>query len=190
MVPLNHGLHRPEDDGAVPPCCSLLVGVPTNSVNSGSLAETWFLLNAMGIMMGLGRRWHDHGLDARRRRSASAYGARPLEEADEWGLPSEVVLEPGEDPVPPRCVVNLDSVESVSVGLLVERLGRLSVTSNRRASPPGATQRSRSTPSLMGVRRIRIEQQFELPAGSEPNVGVLVMPGCGCQPDRDPRTGV
>ncbi len=41
-------------------------------------------------------------------------------------LPSEVVLEPGEDPVPKRCVVNLDSVESVSVGLLVERLGRLS----------------------------------------------------------------
>ena len=42
------------------------------------------------------------------------------------GLPSEVVLEPGDDPVPQRCVVNLDSVESVSVGLLVERLGRLS----------------------------------------------------------------
>jgi mRNA interferase MazF len=42
------------------------------------------------------------------------------------GLPSEVVLEPGDDPVPKRCVVNLDSVESVSVGLLVERLGRLS----------------------------------------------------------------
>ena len=42
------------------------------------------------------------------------------------GLPSEVELEPGEDPVPWRCVVNLDSVESVSVGLLAERLGRLS----------------------------------------------------------------
>lgn len=42
------------------------------------------------------------------------------------GLPSEVVLEPGEDPVERRCAVNLDSVESVSVGLLVERLGRLS----------------------------------------------------------------
>lgn len=41
-------------------------------------------------------------------------------------LPSEVVLEPGEDPVPKRSAVNLDSVESVSVGLLVERLGRLS----------------------------------------------------------------
>ena len=40
-------------------------------------------------------------------------------------LPSEVLLEPGDDPVPLRCVVNLDSVESVSVGVLVERLGRL-----------------------------------------------------------------
>ena len=40
-------------------------------------------------------------------------------------LPSEVVLEPGEDPIPRRCAVNLDSVESVSLGVLVERLGRL-----------------------------------------------------------------
>jgi mRNA interferase MazF len=42
------------------------------------------------------------------------------------GLPSEVPLEPGEDPVPAASVVNLDSVESVSVGTLVERLGRVS----------------------------------------------------------------
>ena len=41
------------------------------------------------------------------------------------GLPSEVVLEPGDDPIPRRSAVNLDSVESVSVGVLVERLGRL-----------------------------------------------------------------
>jgi mRNA interferase MazF len=41
-------------------------------------------------------------------------------------IPSEVRLEPGEDPVPQTSVVNLDSVESVSVGTLVERLGRLS----------------------------------------------------------------
>lgn len=41
-------------------------------------------------------------------------------------LASEVVLEPGEDPVPRRCSVNLDSVESVSVAVLVDRLGRLS----------------------------------------------------------------
>jgi mRNA interferase MazF len=42
------------------------------------------------------------------------------------GLPSEVVLGPEEDPVPKRSAVNLDSVESVSVGVLVDRLGRLS----------------------------------------------------------------
>jgi mRNA interferase MazF len=41
-------------------------------------------------------------------------------------LASEVLLEPGEDPVPRTCVANLDSVESVSVTVLVERLGRLS----------------------------------------------------------------
>ncbi len=41
-------------------------------------------------------------------------------------IPSEVLLEPGEDPIPATSAVNLDSVESVSVGALVERLGRLS----------------------------------------------------------------
>ncbi len=43
-------------------------------------------------------------------------------------LVSEVVLEPGEDPVPLRCAVNLDSVESVSVAVLVQRIGRLPFT--------------------------------------------------------------
>jgi mRNA interferase MazF len=42
------------------------------------------------------------------------------------GIRSEVVLEPGEDPIPLTSAVNLDSVESVSIGVLVERLGRLS----------------------------------------------------------------
>jgi len=46
-------------------------------------------------------------------------------------LPSEVMLEPREDPVPRRCAVNLDSVESVSLGVLVERLGRLADTRMR-----------------------------------------------------------
>jgi mRNA interferase MazF len=41
------------------------------------------------------------------------------------GLISEVLLEPGDDPVPRDCVVNLDSVESVSLAVLVSRLGRL-----------------------------------------------------------------
>lgn len=40
-------------------------------------------------------------------------------------LASEVVLEPGEDPIPLRSAVNLDSVESVSLAVLVQRLGRL-----------------------------------------------------------------
>jgi len=42
------------------------------------------------------------------------------------GLPTEVVLEPREDPVPEVSAVSLDSVEAVSIGSLVERLGRLS----------------------------------------------------------------
>jgi mRNA interferase MazF len=42
------------------------------------------------------------------------------------GIPSEVRLEPANDPIPRTSVVNLDSVESVSVGTLVQRLGRLS----------------------------------------------------------------
>lgn len=41
------------------------------------------------------------------------------------GLASEVVLEPGDDPIPLRSAVNLDSVESVSVAVLMSRLGRL-----------------------------------------------------------------
>ncbi len=42
------------------------------------------------------------------------------------GLVSEVVLEPGDDPVPRRSAVNLDSIESVSLTVLVDRIGRLS----------------------------------------------------------------
>ena len=42
------------------------------------------------------------------------------------GIPSEVVLEPGEDPVSAITAVSLDSVEYAPVALLVQRLGRLS----------------------------------------------------------------
>ena len=42
------------------------------------------------------------------------------------GLASEVVLEPDSDPIPKRSAVNLDSVESVSIANLTERLGHLS----------------------------------------------------------------
>ena len=41
------------------------------------------------------------------------------------GLASEVLLDPESDPIPRRSVVNLDSVESVSVAVLVTRIGRL-----------------------------------------------------------------
>jgi mRNA interferase MazF len=41
-------------------------------------------------------------------------------------LASEVLLEPGDDPVPLRSVVNLDWVENVSIATLTDRLGRLS----------------------------------------------------------------
>lgn len=41
------------------------------------------------------------------------------------GLASEVVLDPGQDPVPLRSAVNLDSLESVSTVILVERLGKV-----------------------------------------------------------------
>jgi mRNA interferase MazF len=47
------------------------------------------------------------------------------------GLPSEVVLEPGSDPVPLRSAVNLDSIESVSIASLVRRLGRVADTRMR-----------------------------------------------------------
>jgi hypothetical protein len=56
---------------------------------------------------------------------AARYDAHPLDGADEWG-DLEVVLEPGDDPIPRPIAVNLDSVESVSLGFLVERMGVLS----------------------------------------------------------------
>lgn len=47
------------------------------------------------------------------------------------GLVSEVLLEPGDDPIPLRSAVNLDSVESVSITVLVDRLGRLAAARMR-----------------------------------------------------------
>lgn len=41
-------------------------------------------------------------------------------------IPTEVTLEPTEDPIPRISAVNLDSVEGVSIATLVERVGRLS----------------------------------------------------------------
>ena len=42
------------------------------------------------------------------------------------GIPTEVLLEPADDPIPRASAVNLDSIESAPVGTLVMRLGRLS----------------------------------------------------------------
>lgn len=47
------------------------------------------------------------------------------------GLASEVLLEPGDDPVSRRSVVNLDSIESVALAVLANRLGRLADTRMR-----------------------------------------------------------
>jgi mRNA interferase MazF len=41
------------------------------------------------------------------------------------GLPTEVELHPTRDPVPRPCVASLDSVENISVALLVDRIGRV-----------------------------------------------------------------
>ena len=45
---------------------------------------------------------------------------------NERGLQTEVVLDPTDDPVRQRCVLQLDSTQSLSLGLFVERMGRLS----------------------------------------------------------------
>ncbi len=42
------------------------------------------------------------------------------------GLATEVALEPPDDPVRQPCVLQLDSTQSLVVGLLVQRMGRLS----------------------------------------------------------------
>ena len=47
------------------------------------------------------------------------------------GLATEVLLEPGEDPVTKVCCVQLDGVTSASVGELTGRLGTLSAERNR-----------------------------------------------------------
>ena len=42
------------------------------------------------------------------------------------GLRSEVLLDPDHDPVPQQTAVNLDSIESIEITDLVQRMGRLS----------------------------------------------------------------
>ena len=57
----------------------------------------------------------------RLRRALVAYAS-----TNERRLRTEVVLEPGDDPVRRRCVLQLDAAQAVSIGLLTERIGRLS----------------------------------------------------------------
>ena len=57
----------------------------------------------------------------RLRRTLVAYAS-----TNERGLASEVVLDPEEDPVVRRCVVQLDVVQTVYISLLTDRMGRLS----------------------------------------------------------------
>lgn len=47
------------------------------------------------------------------------------------GLPSEVALDPADDPIPRPSAVNLDSIESISIATLTDRIGRLSDTRMR-----------------------------------------------------------
>jgi mRNA-degrading endonuclease toxin of MazEF toxin-antitoxin module len=51
----------------------------------------------------------------------------PAVDTNRRGLTTEVALEPGDDPVPQQCVVALDSVEVVPVGVLDQRLGVLTL---------------------------------------------------------------
>jgi mRNA interferase MazF len=43
------------------------------------------------------------------------------------GLTTEVELDPRVDPVAQACAVNMDSLESLSIALLIDRIGTLSV---------------------------------------------------------------
>lgn len=57
---------------------------------------------------------------ARLRRTLVAYATTTIR-----NLPTEVTLEPGDDPVPVPCVLALDTPDMISVGWLTDRLGKL-----------------------------------------------------------------
>ena len=70
-------------------------------------------------------------------------------------LPSEVLLDPGEDPVPLRSAVNLDSVESIPIAILVAR--RPGPATRRRgghALPPGSDADLRADQRPRMLRRV------------------------------------
>lgn len=92
------------------------------------------------------------------------------------GLASEVVLEPGSDPIPRRSAVNLDSVESVSVAVLVNRLGRLADIRMHLHGPRGrrrllsmTRQQTSENPSRSSDERIRTAPWLNEQDGSRPS---------------------
>ena len=62
---------------------------------------------------------------------ARGMGVRVAPASQERDSEFFLALDPRTDPVPRRCVATLDAVESASLGVLVERLGRLSDTRMR-----------------------------------------------------------
>lgn len=94
------------------------------------------------------------------------------------GLPSEVVLEPVEEPVPKRSAVNLDSVESVSIGVLVDRLGRLSDDRMRQVCVALAV----AVACDGHLRRVRNYGHARLPPAGD----VAAVPGHSGGPGTDP----
>lgn len=68
-----------------------------------------------------------HPAIARRRLAIVAPCTRTIR-----GLPTEVVLEPGDGPLPYVTAVNLDAIENVSVAMLTDFIGRLTDERMRR----------------------------------------------------------
>lgn len=79
-------------------------------------------------------------LSAQRGHPTARPGTRGPRTTTIRGLASEVVLEPADDPVPLRSAVNLDSIESVSVAVLVQRLAGWPRFACARSVPPSPSR--------------------------------------------------
>lgn len=77
------------------------------------------------------------------------------------GLPSEVLLDPGDDPVPLSSAVNLDSIESVSIAILVERLGRWPMPKCARSAEPSPSRLPVQTDVTISPRADRLAAMFD-----------------------------
>ncbi|WP_233495858.1 type II toxin-antitoxin system PemK/MazF family toxin [Geodermatophilus sp. TF02-6] len=107
------------------------------------------------------------------------------------GLVSEVGLESGEGPVPRRCVVNMDSVESVSVAVLVDRLGRLADGRMRQISEPSPSRSTVRTDARLGRGTSR-EHRWTCPRRRSPSGRTVQVgrPGRGGRPRLAPPASV